>query len=140
MIALLELITVSERFPRRGFLVVEQPILVVRTAWGRSPPLLLHFASPPAPSMPKNSSPNPNCPHMRTVKAAQVDIKHKVEEKCKLFDVGYNCPSCLGWRIKEARIPSIALIACFITILPLRTSSGQLFAFPQSPILPASSI
>ncbi len=26
------------------------------------------------------------------------------------------------------------------TILPLRTSSGQLFAFPQSPILPASSI
>jgi hypothetical protein len=64
---------------------------------------------------------------------------HEVEEKCTMSDAVYSYLTCSGWKIKDARLPSMALIACFIRILLLRTSSGQYLAFPRSPPLPAYS-
>lgn len=67
-------------------------------------------------------------------------IMHEVEEKCTMSDAVYYYLTCSGWKIKDARLPSMALIACFIRILLLRTSSGQYLALPRLSELSASSI
>jgi hypothetical protein len=64
---------------------------------------------------------------------------HEVEEKCKMSDAIYSHLTCSGWKIKDARLPSMALIACLMNMLLPRTSSDHLFVFPRLPALPAAS-
>lgn len=98
----------------------------MRTAWGRSTPLLLHFDCPAAPALTVKelrSYPQltPDCPHMRTVKAALANTKRNSSSSppgCRMHMATTSLPDGLSFfncgRSKSICKGEIAtILSCF---------------------------